>query len=256
MSIFVIIIADGIDEFTLSFFMESPREGMTKGGIFPAIIGSIEMMGFSLVFGFPLGLITGVYLSEFAGGRKSGKLLSIIVTSLSGVPSIVYGLFGYALFCVFFGFRTSLLSGSLTLALMTLPVIASSVKEALCAVPVHIRESAMALGANKTEVIFKIVIPYSKTRIITALLLGCGRIIGETAPILLTGTVFYSTHLADSVLDPVMTLPSHIYYLTVAYGEKAQWMAKGSSSVLLLIVLLVYSVAFFLRRKKQDATGE
>jgi len=225
---------------------------MTAGGILPAILGSLEVLGLSLLIAFPLGLLTGIYLAEYGNRGRVIRLIGLAITALSGIPSVVYGLFGFSLFCIFLGFRTSLLAGSLTLSLMALPVIACTVKEALIAVPDDIRESAFALGARKTEVIFRVLLPYARTRIITATLLGCGRIIGETAPILLTGAVFFATNLPQSVLDPVMTLPTHIYYLTAAYGENVQWMAKGSSAFLLILVLFIYSIAFRLGRKKPD----
>jgi len=168
---------------------------------------------------------------------------------LAGVPSVVYGLFGLALFSIAFGFRTSIISGSLTLAIMTLPVISSAVQEALSSIPRDIRESAYALGANKTEVIFRVLIPYAKLRILTAILIGGGRAIGETAPVLLTGAIFYATSMPSSVFDPTMTMPTHIYYITMAYGESAQWMAKGTISVLMIFVLILYSIAFYLRKR-------
>ena len=252
LSIFVLIIFEGVKSFSVSFFTQSPRSGMTAGGILPAILGSLEVLGLSLLIAFPLGLLTGIYLAEYGNRGRLIRLIGLAITALSGIPSVVYGLFGFSLFCIFLGFRTSLLAGSLTLSLMALPVIACTVKEALIAVPDDIRESAFALGARKTEVIFRVLLPYARTRIITATLLGCGRIIGETAPILLTGAVFFATNLPQSVLDPVMTLPTHIYYLTAAYGENVQWMAKGSSAFLLILVLFIYSIAFRLGRKKPD----
>jgi len=225
---------------------------MTQGGIGPAILGSLIMISLILLFSIPLGLLTGVFLSEYGSKSFIGKIIDISVTSLSGVPSIVYGLFGLALFSITLGFGTSILSGSLTLTIMTLPVIASSVREALAALPRELRESAYALGAKKTETIFKILIPAGKNRIITAILIGAGRVIGETAPVLLTGAVFYSTKLPKSLLDPVMTLPTHIYFITMSYGADAQWMAKATSSFLLILVLVIYLIAFQLRKEEKN----
>ncbi|PWJ90084.1 phosphate ABC transporter permease PstA [Oceanotoga sp. DSM 15011] len=247
--IFGTVILSGIKYFTLSFFTEYPKQGMTEGGIWPAILGSFIMIGLTLIFSIPIGVLTGIFLSEYGKNTKLGRILDIAITSLSGVPSIVYGLFGLALFSITLGFRTSILSGSLTLSVMTLPIISSSVREALFSVPNTLRESAYALGAKKTEVIFKILIPASKSRIITAILIGIGRVIGETAPVLLTGAVFYSSYFPNNLLQPTMTLPTHIYFLTMAYGEDAQWMAQGSSAFLMLLILVIYSIAFSIRRK-------
>ncbi len=183
-----------LDFFKPSFFsLNTQKKAMTQGGgIGPAILGSLIMIALILLISIPLGLLTGVFLSEYGSKSLIGKIIDIAVTSLSGVPSIVYGLFGLTLFSITLGFGTSILSGSLTLSIMTLPVIASSVREALVALPRELRESAFALGAKKTETIFKILIPAGgKKRIITAILIGSGRVIGETAPpVLLTGAVF------------------------------------------------------------------
>ncbi|SDC23395.1 phosphate ABC transporter permease PstA [Geotoga petraea] len=247
--IFATIIIEGVQYFSIDFFTKYPSNGMTEGGIWPAILGSLIMISLTLLFALPIGILTGIFLAEFGRNTRLARILDTAITSLSGVPSIVYGLFGLSLFSVTLGFKTSILSGSLTLAVMTLPIIASSVKEALSSLPGTLRESALALGAKKTEVIYKILVPASKNRIITAVLIGMGRVIGETAPVLLTGAVFYSTYFPSNIMQPVMTLPTHIYYITIAYGRDAQWMAKGSSAFLLLIIIAIYSIAFAFRRK-------
>jgi len=250
--IFAVTIGSGIQYFSLDFFTKAPIDGMTSGGILPAIVGSIYILILSLLIAIPIGMGTGIYISEYGNDKLLARIMMTTITSLAGVPSVVFGLFGLSLFCVTFGFRTSLIAGSLTLSMMTLPVIASTVNEALKAIPGSIRESAYALGAKKTEVIFKVLLPYAKSRILTAVLIGGGRVIGETAPILLTGAIFYATRFPESVLDPVMTLPSHIYYITMAYGESAQWMAKGTSAFLMIFVLIIYSIAFAVRRKMDE----
>ncbi|GAB6189898.1 phosphate ABC transporter permease PstA [Marinitoga arctica] len=246
--IFVFVILDGIRYFSIDFFTQFPKNMMTEGGIFPATIGTLYLLSLTLIISIPFGVITGIFLSEY-GNNKIGRLLDIAITSLSGVPSIVYGLFGLALFSITMGFGTSLISGALTLSVMSLPIISSATREALMAIPNTMRESAYALGAKKTEVIYKIIIPAAKSRIITAILIGAGRVMGETAPVLLTAAVFYSTHMPKSIKDPVMTLPTHIYNIAMAYGDNAQWMAKGTASFLMILVLLIYSIAFRLRRK-------
>jgi len=248
-AIFATTILDGMHYFSLDFFFKPPLGGMTSGGIFPAILGSLYILSLTMLIAIPIGMMTGIYLSEYGRNSKSAEVILTAITSLAGVPSVVYGLFGLALFSIAFGFRTSILSGSLTLSIMTLPVISSAVQEALSSIPRDIRESAYALGANKTEVIFKVLIPYAKLRILTAVLIGGGRAIGETAPVLLTGAIFYATSMPSSVFDPTMTMPTHIYYITMAYGENAQWMAKGTISVLMIFVLILYSFAFALRKR-------
>ncbi len=246
---FATTILDGMRYFSLDFFFKPPLGGMTSGGIFPAILGSLYILSLTLLIAIPIGMMTGIYLSEYGRNSKIAEVILTAITSLAGVPSVVYGLFGLALFSIAFGFRTSILSGSLTLSIMTLPVISSAVQEALSSIPRDIRESAYALGANKTEVIFKVLIPYAKLRILTAVLIGGGRAIGETAPVLLTGAIFYATSMPSSVFDPTMTMPTHIYYITMAYGENAQWMAKGTISILMIFVLILYSFAFALRKR-------
>ncbi|KLO22169.1 phosphate ABC transporter permease PstA [Marinitoga sp. 1155] len=249
--IFLFVIFDGIKYFSVSFFLESPKNMMTDGGIFPAILGTFLLLFLTLLISVPIGVLTGIFLSEY-GNNKFGRLLDIAITSLSGVPSIVFGLFGLALFSITLGFKTSLLSGALTLSVMALPIISSATREALNGVSNALRESAYALGAKKTEVIYKVVVPAAKSRIITAVLIGAGRVMGETAPVLLTAAVFYSTHLPKSLKDPVMTLPTHIYNIAMVYGESAQWMAKGTASLLMMIILIIYSIAFRIRRKMDE----
>jgi phosphate transport system permease protein len=249
--IFIFVILDGIRYFSIDFFTQFPKNMMTEGGIFPAIIGTIYLLSMTLIIAIPFGVLTGIFLSEY-GNNKIGRLLDTAITSLSGVPSIVFGLFGLALFSITMGLRTSLISGSLTLSIMALPIISSATREAMRAIPNTMRESAYALGAKKTEVIYKVLLPAARSRIITAILIGAGRVMGETAPVLLTAAVFYSTHMPQSIKDPIMTLPTHIYNVAMAYGQDAQWMAKGTASFLMLLILVIYSIAFRIRRKIND----
>ncbi|MCD6545959.1 MAG: phosphate ABC transporter permease PstA [Thermotogae bacterium] len=247
--ILLMVIIDGARYFSLDFFTKYPSNAMTQGGVFPAIVGSLLLIFLGIIFSVPLGVTMGIFLSEY-DKLPFVKPVDIALTSLSGVPSIVYGLFGLSLFCMKLKFGTSLISASLTLSLMTLSVIAPSVKEAVRAVPIELKNAAYALGCNKTEVIFRILLRAARRRIITSILIGSGRIFGETAPIILTGAVFFSTHLPKGLKDPIMALPSHIYYVSMAYGESAQWMAKASSSLLILIIITIYFIAFTLRRGK------
>ncbi len=242
-ALFVLALIPGLKYWSFEFFTQFPKEGMTSGGIFPAILGSLILTLLALAISIPLGILLGVVLSEY-----NFQYIKFVVTILSGIPSVVYGLFGLSLFCIAMGMRTSILAGSLTLSLMVLPVISSSVYEVMKAIPNELREAAYALGARKSEVIFDMLIPSVKKSILTVSLISAGRVLGETAPLILTAAVFYSTNLPNSILSPVMTLPTHLYFLAAAYGEKARWMAEGTASVLIIFVIFVYTIAFALRR--------
>jgi phosphate transport system permease protein len=245
--LFVLAATPGLKYWNLEFFTDFPMEGMTKGGIFPAILGSFLLTFTALAISIPLGVLLGIVLSEY-----NFPYIKFAVTVLSGIPSVVYGLFGLGLFCITMGMRTSILAGSLTLSLMVLPFISSSVYEVMKSIPNELREAAYGLGARKSEVIFDMLLPSVKKSIITVSLVSAGRVIGETAPLILTAAVFYATTLPKNLLSPVMTLPTHLYFLAAAYGEKARWMAEGTNSVLILFVILIYTIAFALRRDTNE----
>lgn len=242
--LFLLALIPGIKYWSLEFFTQFPKDGMKAGGIFPAILGSILITLIALAISIPLGILLGVVLSEY-----NLEYIKFVVTILSGIPSVVYGLFGLGLFCITMGMRTSILAGSLTLALLVLPVITSAVYETMKAIPRELREAAYALGARKSEVIFEMLLPAVKKAILTVSFVSAGRAIGETAPLILTAAVFYSTDLPKNLLSPAMTLPTHLYFLAAAYGEKARWMAQGTASVLILFVILVYTITFVFRRE-------
>lgn len=242
--LFLLALIPGLKYWNIEFFTQFPTDGMKAGGIFPAILGSFLITIVALAVSIPLGILLGVVLSEY-----NLEYIKFVVTILSGIPSVVYGLFGLGLFCITMGMRTSILAGGLTLSLMVLPVISSSVYETMRAIPRELREAAYALGARKSEVIFEMLLPAVKKTIITVSLVSAGRVIGETAPLILTAAVFYATDLPRSLLSPAMTLPTHLYFLAAAYGEKARWMAEGTASVLILFVILVYTIAFAFRRE-------
>ncbi|MFN3692010.1 MAG: phosphate ABC transporter permease PstA [Fervidobacterium sp.] len=243
-TLFLLALIPGLKYWSIEFFTQFPKDGMTDGGIFPAVLGSFIITIFALIISIPLGILLGIVLSEY-----NLEYIKFVVTILSGIPSVVYGLFGLGLFSITMGMRTSILAGSLTLSLMVLPVITSSVYETMKAIPRELREAAYALGARKTEVIFEMLLPAVKKTILTVSFVSAGRAIGETAPLILTAAVFYSTDLPKNILSPVMTLPTHLYFLTAAYGEKARWMAQGTASVLILFVILVYTITFIFRRE-------
>lgn len=245
-ALFILALVPGLKYWSWEFFTQFPTERMTGGGIFPAILGSILLTVTSLAIAIPLGVLLGIVLSEY-----NLTYIKFAVTILSGIPSVVYGLFGLGLFCITMNMRTSILAGALTLSLMVLPVISSSVYEVMQAIPRELREAAYALGARKSEVIFEMLVPSVRNTILTVSFVSAGRVIGETAPLILTAAVFYATQLPKSLLSPVMTMPTHIYFLTAAYGSSARWMAEGTVSVLILFIILVYTIAFMFRREKK-----
>lgn len=245
-ALFLLAFMPGLKYWSWEFFTQFPKERMTSGGIFPAILGSVLLTVTSLAIAIPLGVLLGIVLSEY-----NLTYIKFAVTILSGIPSVVYGLFGLGLFCITMNMRTSILAGALTLSLMVLPVISSSVYEVMQAIPRELREAAYALGARKSEVIFEMLVPSVKNTILTVSFVSAGRVIGETAPLILTAAVFYATQLPRNLLSPVMTMPTHIYFLTAAYGSSARWMAEGTASVLILFVILVYTIAFMFRREKK-----
>ncbi|KAF2961006.1 phosphate ABC transporter permease PstA [Fervidobacterium sp. 2310opik-2] len=244
--LFLLAFIPGLKYWNLTFFIQFPKDGMTGGGIFPAILGSLLLTLTALAISIPLGILLGVVLSEY-----NLEYIKFVVTILSGIPSVVYGLFGLGLFCITMGMRTSILAGGLTLSLLVLPVISSSVYETMRAIPRELREAAYALGAKKSEVIFEMLLPAAKKSILTVSFVSAGRAIGETAPLILTAAVFYATDLPRNLLSPVMTLPTHLYFLAAAYGEKARWMAEATASVLIVFVILVYTLAFMFRREER-----
>ncbi len=243
--LFLLALVPGLKHWSIEFFTQFPRNQMRNGGIFPAILGSVILTAVALAIAVPLGILLGVVLSEYNLGY-----IKFAVTILSGIPSVVYGLFGLGLFCILMNMRTSILAGGLTLAIMVIPVISSAVYEVMRSIPRELREAAYALGARKSEVIFDMLIPAVKKSILTVSFVGAGRVIGETAPLILTAAVFYATQLPRNLLSPVMTLPTHVYFLTASYGSEARWMAEGATSVLILLVILVYTIAFAFRREK------
>lgn len=245
----IMIFAKGSKVLSLSFLLQPPKEGMTAGGILPAILGTLYLVVLTILFALPLGVFAAIYLSEYA---KSGHFVNIIrtaINTLAGVPSIVFGLFGLAVFVNMFSFGVSVLSGSLTLAILILPIIINASEEAIKMVPDSFRQAAYALGATKRQTITRVVLPTALPNILTGAIISVGRAAGETAPILFTAATFYTRKLPTSVLDEVMALPYHIYALmTEGTAPKQQVpIAYGTSVVLLFLVLSVNLIAIILR---------
>ena len=249
------IIVRGLPAISWEFLTAMPRRSGAEGGILPAIAGTLLLVTGTIAIALPLGMTTAIYLSEYAKQGRFTRTIRLAIITLAGVPSIVFGLFGLGLFVIFLGFGASILSGCLTLACMILPTIIASSEEALRAVPKSLRQGSLALGATKWQTIYKNVLPYSFSGMLTGSILGIGRAAGETAPILLTVAAFYLPRLPKSIFDQVMALPYHLYILATQHPEadKIRPMQYGTALVLLVLVLGVNLIAILLRlriRKK------
>jgi phosphate transport system permease protein len=249
------IVRHGMGTISWEFLTGMPRKSGAEGGIFPVIVGTLCLVGGAIVVALPLGGAAAIYLSEYATQGKLTRLIRLAIVTLAGIPSIVFGLFGLGLFVIFLGFKASILSGSLTLACMILPVIIVASEEALKAVPRSFREASMALGATKWVTIRKNVLPYAVPGMLTGSILGIGRAAGETAPILLTVAAFYLPKLPHSVFDQVMALPYHLYILATQLPDvnAVRPMQYGTALVLIMLVLGLNLAAIVLRahfRKK------
>jgi phosphate transport system permease protein len=228
-----------------------PRKSMTEGGIWPALLGTFYLSLGAVIFALPLGILSAIYLNEYAGDTLLLRVIRTGINNLAGVPSIVFGLFGLAVFVKFFGFGVSILSGSLTLAIMILPVIISTSNEALRSIPDAFREAGYGIGATKWQTIKGIVLPAALPGILTGTILGIGRAAGETAPILFTAATFFSRRLPNSILDEVLALPYHIYALVTegTHPGKQIPIAYGTALVLLILVLGLDLIAIVIRTK-------
>ncbi|MDO9578125.1 MAG: phosphate ABC transporter permease PstA [Candidatus Cloacimonadales bacterium] len=246
-----VIFSKGGKMVTWSFLTESPRKFMTEGGIFPAIVGTFWLTVISIAIALPLGVFTAIYMVNYAKPAWFVKAVRIAVNTLAGVPSIIYGLFGMAVFVQLLRMDVSILAGSFTLAILALPVIINASEEALRSVPHDFREASMALGATERQTILRVILPTALPNILTGTIISIGRVAGETAPILFTAATFYTRHLPNSVMDEVMALPYHIYALMTegAHADKQVPIAYGTAVVLLALVLIVSTVAIIIRYK-------
>lgn len=244
------IVYNGIGVISWEFLTTAPTEGMTSGGIFPAIIGTLCLVAGSMLFAFPLGVMSAIYTNEYAGKGWIIRFIRIMTNNLSSIPSIVFGLFGMALFVNTLGFGDSILAGSLTLGLLVLPLIIRTTEEALRAVPDSYRTGSLALGASKWQTIRKVVLPVAFPNIITGLILSIGRVSGETAPILFTVAAYFLPKLPAGIFDQVMALPYHLYVIATSGTdiEASRPIAYGTALVLISIVLLMNLLATFIRR--------
>ena len=252
--IFGYIIAKGYSAISWEFFTQMPTRGMREGGIFPAIIGTLYLVLGTLVFALPLGVLTAIYLTEYAKDNWFTRTVKLAIINLAGVPSVVFGLFGLGVFVMFLKFGASILAGSLTLAIMVLPIIITTTREALDSVPQSFRQVSMALGVSRWDTIRHVVLPNAMPGILTGMILAISRAAGETAPILFTVAAFYLPKLPKSVMDQVMALPYHLYVISTQVPNIKPQVRYGTALVLLMIVLSVNLAAIILRsyfRKKK-----
>jgi len=242
-----VIVVRGAAGISWEFLTGMPRQGMKAGGILPAIVGTLLLTLGTALVAIPIGVGGAIYLAEYARDTWTTRLIRLAIINLAGVPSVVYGLFGLGLFVLFLQFGSSILAGSLTLAIMTLPVIISAAEEALRAVPVEFRIVSASLGGSKWQGIYHIVLPQALPGIITGILLGLLRAAGETAPILFTVAAFYLPRLPTSILDETMALPYHLYVISTQVPGMPPQISYGTALVLLTIVLSLNILATLIR---------
>lgn len=244
------IIVKGISVINWTFLTEAPSDGMTKGGIWPAIVGTFYLMLGSAVFAFPVGVVSGIYMSEYAPQGKLVAFIRTMTNNLAGIPSIVFGLFGMAFFVNYLGFGDSILAGSLTLGLLALPIVIRTTEEAFRDIAPSYREGSLALGATKAQTIWHVLLPMAMPRVITGLILSLGRVSGETAPILFTCAAYFLPKLPTSIFDQCMALPYHLYVVATSGTDiEAQTpIAYGTAFVLIVIVLAMNLIANGIRK--------
>lgn len=250
-----LLIVKGSPALTWEFFTEMPRDQGAAGGIFPALVGTLWLVAVALIASVPLGIAAAIYLSEYASDNWLTRLINLAIINLAGVPSIVHALFGLGAFVLFFEFGTSILAASLTLAIMTLPVVIVSTRETLQAVPQSFRMACWSLGATRWQTIRKVVLPNSISGILTGVILEVSRTVGETAPIMFTGAAFFYPHLPQGVMDQTMAMSLHLYVVATTVPDVPEALPYGVALTLIGMVLVLNSasIAFrtHLRRTKK-----
>ena len=243
----VYIVVKGAPSFSLEFLTQVPSNGMRSGGIFPAIVGTLYLTIGTAIFSVPLGVAAGIYISEYAKDTILTRLIRVAIISLAGVPSVVYGLFGLGLFVLFLRFGTSILAASLTLSIMTLPVIISTTEESLRSVPARFRIVGRSLGATQWQTIWRVILPQALPGIVTGIILGLERAAGETAPIMFTGAAFFLPRLPSSIFSATMALPYHIFVISTQVPGMPVEIQYGTVLVLLIFVLGMNLIATLIR---------
>ena len=250
-----VLVVRGASAISFEFLLDQPVRGMTAGGIFPAIVGTLWLVGVSLAFAAPVGILAAIYLHEYAGDRWTTRVVSLAIVNLAGVPSIVHALFGVGAFVLFLELGTSILAASMTLAVMTLPVIVTSTTEALRAVPMAFRQACWSVGASRWQTVRHVVLPNSLSGILTGVILEVSRAAGETAPIMFTGAAFYLPFLPESVWDQCMALSMHLFVVTTQVPNVPPDIPYGTALVLLGVVLTVNAASItartVLRRRRR-----
>jgi phosphate transport system permease protein len=249
------LIAKGAPALSIDFLFTNPTDGMTAGGIFPALFGTVWLVTVALIVSVPLGVAAAIYLNEYAGDNWFTRIINLAIINLAGVPSIVHALFGVGAFVIFFGFGTSILAASLTLAIMTLPVVIVATRESLRAVPMAFREACWNMGATRWQTIRRVVLPNAVSGILTGVILEVSRTTGETAPIMFTGAAFFLPFLPQSVFDQTMAMSLHLFVVATQVPGVPEHLPFGVALVLIAMVLIMnsLSIAFrmYLRGKKK-----
>jgi len=249
------LVIKGGSVISIDFLFSSPTHGMTAGGIFPALLGTVWLVSVALLISVPLGIAAAIYLSEYAGDNWFTRIINLAIINLAGVPSIVHALFGVGAFVLFFGFGTSILAASLTLAIMTLPVVIVATRESLQAVPYAFREACWNMGATRWQAIRRVVLPNAISGILTGVILEVSRTSGETAPIMFTGAVFFTPFLPQGIFDQTMAMSLHLFVVSTQVPGVPEDLPYGVALVLIGMVLLMnsLSIAFrtYLRGKKK-----
>jgi len=245
------LIVKGIGTISWEFLTAMPREGMQAGGIFPALVGTVLLTFGTAIVSIPFAIGAAIYLAEYASDNWITRLVRLAIINLAGIPSVVYGLFGLGLFVLFLGFGTSIIAGSLTLGLMTLPVVISTAEEAMLTVPQNFRVVSFSLGGTRWQTVRKVVLPQALPGILTGVILGLERAAGETAPILFTVAAFYLPRLPRSLFDQTMALPYHLYVISTQVPGMPLSIQYGTALVLLALVLSMNFAATIIRSRSR-----
>jgi phosphate transport system permease protein len=248
------IFSKGFSSISFNFIASFPTHGMTQGGILPAILGTIVLTFITTLFAVPFGIACAIYLNEYARPSTLTNIIRASIRNLAGIPSIIYGLFGLALFVDGLNFGTSILSAGLTLGLLSLPYIITTSEEALKRIPNSLREATLALGVTQLETIKDVVLPKALPGILTGVILTLSRAAGETAPILFTGVAFYINGVSMATNQEFMALPYHLYMLSTQHNaiEQVRPLAYGTATVLIILVFTLNLIAFYLRFKNRN----
>jgi len=255
LAILGVLVYKGGPAISIDFLLTEPKDGMTAGGIFPALIGTVWLVAVALLASVPVGVAAALYLSEYAPDNWLTRVINLAIINLAGVPSIVHALFGVGAFVLFFRFGTSILAASLTLAIMTLPVVIVATRESLQAVPLAFREACWNMGATRWQTIRKVVLPNSVSGILTGIILEVSRTAGETAPIMFTGAAFFLPFLPQSVFDQTMAMSLHLFVISTQVPGVPEELPFGVALVLIAMVLTMNAVSIgfrmYLRGKKK-----